>query len=119
MFRRIAEHQRDSWPIGKDVSLCDVIRRCLTSELNGKDEWSWLRYVEQFDPFTAVSYNVEKIRVNEFPPRKFIEKYERLYKPVVKRICDFQGNWRQARQKATKKSHQLNHSRNKGGYLIF
>lgn len=51
-------------------------------------------YVEQFDQFTAVSDNVERIYVNEFLPRKFIEKYERLYKPVV--VCGFQGNWRQA-----------------------
>jgi len=58
-------------------------------------------YVEQFDPLTAVSDNVERIYLNEFLPRKLIEKYERLNKPVV--VCGFLGNWRQASQNIEKK----------------
>jgi hypothetical protein len=52
----------------------------LACELNGKGEWSELGYAEQFDPFIALSDNVERIRVTELPNSKFIEKYERLYK---------------------------------------
>ena len=45
----------------------------MTGGLNSKGEWSELGYVEQFDPFTAVSDNVERIRVNKFPDRKLRE----------------------------------------------
>lgn len=61
-------------------------------ELNDKGDWSALGYIEQFDSFLAVNDNVERIHVKDFPPSEFIEKYEKLYKPVV--ICGIQDNWK-------------------------
>lgn len=51
-----------------------------------------LGYVDHFDSFSTVNDNVERIHVKDFPPSEFIEKYERLYKPVV--ICGIQDNWK-------------------------
>jgi len=69
-----------------------VYEHCLVAELNDKGEWSSLGYVEQFDSFSAVHDNVERIHVKDFSPSEFIEKYESLYKPVV--ICGIQDNWK-------------------------
>jgi histone arginine demethylase JMJD6 len=70
----------------------EVCVQWLVAELNDKGEWSLLGYADQFDSFSAVSDNVERIHVKDFPPSEFIEKYERLYKPVV--ICGIQDNWK-------------------------
>jgi histone arginine demethylase JMJD6 len=64
----------------------------LLSELNDKGDWSSLGYADNFDSFVTVSDNVERIHVKDFPPSEFIEKYEKLYKPVV--ICGIQDNWK-------------------------
>jgi histone arginine demethylase JMJD6 len=66
--------------------------QCFLSELNDKGDWSSLGHVDQFDSYSAVNDNVERIHVKDFPPGEFIEKYERLYKPVV--ICGIQNNWK-------------------------
>jgi histone arginine demethylase JMJD6 len=70
----------------------EVYVQCPVAELNDKGEWSSLGYVDQFNSFSAVSDNVERIHVKDFPPSEFIERYERLYKPVV--ICGIQDNWK-------------------------
>lgn len=74
------------------LNTIDVYEQCLVAELNDKGEWSSLGYVEQFDSFSTVCDNVERIHVKDFSPSEFIEKYESLYKPVV--ICGIQDNWK-------------------------
>jgi len=74
------------------LNIIGVCEQCLVAELNDKGEWSSLGYVEQFDSFSAVRDNVERIHVKDFSPSDFIEKYESLYKPVV--ICGIQDNWK-------------------------
>ena len=69
-----------------------IINSLLISELNDKGDWTQLAYVEQFDSFTTVADNVERIHIKDFPPNEFIEKYESQYKPVV--ICGIQENWK-------------------------
>ncbi|KAJ9577400.1 hypothetical protein L9F63_006023, partial [Diploptera punctata] len=60
--------------------------------LNDKGDWTQMGYVEQFDSFTSVNDNVERIHIKDFSPNEFIEKYESQYKPVV--ICGIQENWK-------------------------
>jgi histone arginine demethylase JMJD6 len=60
--------------------------------LNDKGDWSSLGYADQFDSFLTVNDNVERINMKDFPPSEFIEKYERVYKPVV--ICGIQDDWK-------------------------
>ncbi|KDR22789.1 bifunctional arginine demethylase and lysyl-hydroxylase PSR [Zootermopsis nevadensis] len=68
------------------------VKKKARPELNDKGDWSLLGYVDHFDSFSTVNDNVERIHVKDFPPSEFIEKYERLYKPVV--ICGIQDNWK-------------------------
>jgi hypothetical protein len=68
------------------------ITQYFLSELNDKGDWSSLGYIDQFESFSTVNDNVERIHVKDFPPSEFIEKYERLYNPVV--ICGIQDNWK-------------------------
>ncbi|KAG8240335.1 hypothetical protein J437_LFUL000810 [Ladona fulva] len=68
------------------------IKRKARPELNDKGAWVELGYANQFDLFSVVHDNVERIHVDKCSHEEFIEKYERLYKPVV--ICGVQNNWR-------------------------
>ncbi|PNF35382.1 Bifunctional arginine demethylase and lysyl-hydroxylase JMJD6 [Cryptotermes secundus] len=68
------------------------VKRKARPELNDKGDWSALGYIDQFDSFLTVNDNVERIHVKDFPPSEFIEKYEKLYKPIV--ICGIQDNWK-------------------------
>ncbi|KAG8181564.1 hypothetical protein JTE90_017314 [Oedothorax gibbosus] len=59
-------------------------------ELIDKDGngWTKLNYAGTFElDLNAVKDNVERIDVNEVPPDVFIEKYEKIYKPVVISGC--------------------------------
>ncbi|XP_035216636.1 bifunctional arginine demethylase and lysyl-hydroxylase JMJD6-like [Stegodyphus dumicola] len=59
-------------------------------ELNDKDGngWSKLNYAGTFElNLKSVKDNVERINVKDVPPDVFIEKYEKLYKPVVITGC--------------------------------
>lgn len=61
-------------------------------ELNEKGAWGNLQIVKRFHEFTNVDDNCERIDINEVTPEKFIEKYEKVYQPVV--ICGIQTNWK-------------------------
>lgn len=59
-------------------------------ELIDKDGngWTKLNYAGTFElDLNAVKDNVERIDVNEVPPDVFVEKYEKIYKPVVITGC--------------------------------
>lgn len=81
-----------------------ILEVCLISfyfyfaELNEKGAWERLEYYKKFDEFKKVDDNCERIHVNDVSPEEFIEKYEKLYKPVV--ICGIQDDW-QAKYKWT------------------
>ncbi|XP_071445226.1 bifunctional arginine demethylase and lysyl-hydroxylase JMJD6 [Hetaerina americana] len=68
------------------------LKRKARPELNEKGAWVELGYANQFDLFSVVHDNVERIHVDKCSQRDFIEKYEKIYKPVV--ICGVQENWR-------------------------
>lgn len=59
-------------------------------ELNDKDGngWTKLNYAGTFElDLNSVKDNVERIHVKDVPPDVFIEKYEKVYKPVVIHGC--------------------------------
>lgn len=62
------------------------------SELADKHQWTALKYASNFEEFLKCKDNVDRIDVNTCTPDEFIEKYEKIYKPVV--ITNVQTNWR-------------------------
>ncbi|GFW24256.1 bifunctional arginine demethylase and lysyl-hydroxylase JMJD6-A [Trichonephila clavipes] len=57
-------------------------------ELGDKDGWTKLGYASTFNlDWKTVKDNVERINVNDVSADVFIEKYEKLYKPVVITGC--------------------------------
>ncbi|XP_046388948.1 bifunctional arginine demethylase and lysyl-hydroxylase JMJD6 [Ischnura elegans] len=68
------------------------LKRKARPELNEKGAWVELGYANQFDLFSVVHDNVERIHVDKCSLQEFIDKYERIYKPVV--ICGVQDGWR-------------------------
>ncbi|XP_045774329.1 bifunctional arginine demethylase and lysyl-hydroxylase PSR [Maniola jurtina] len=68
------------------------IKRKARPELADKHQWTALKYASNFEEFLKCKDNVDRINVNEFSPEEFIEKYEKIYKPVV--ITHVQTNWR-------------------------
>lgn len=56
-------------------------------ELNDKLAWTCLNYAANFDGFTKFTDNVERIHVAEVSCQEFIDKYEKIYKPVVIEGC--------------------------------
>lgn len=57
-------------------------------ELNDKDGWTKLDYASTFNlDLKAMKDNVERIHVDDVSPDVFIERYEKLYKPVVIKGC--------------------------------
>lgn len=62
------------------------------SELADKHQWTALNYMNNFEEFLKCNDNVDRIDVNVATPEEFIEKYEKIYKPVV--ITNVQTNWR-------------------------
>ncbi|XP_026463544.1 bifunctional arginine demethylase and lysyl-hydroxylase PSR isoform X2 [Ctenocephalides felis] len=67
-------------------------KRKARPELNTKGSWNALNYAERFDVFRRFTDNVERISENEVSPQEFIDKYEKIYKPVV--ITGCQEHWR-------------------------
>lgn len=61
-------------------------------ELNEKGAWERLQVYKRFHEFTQFEDNCERINETDFSPDEFINKYERLYKPVV--ICGIQDHWK-------------------------
>lgn len=100
--KRIKEVKKKARPGLLLISICDLLFYlqvlyshfhliCLV-ELNEKGAWEKLQIYKKFDEFTVVSDNCERINLSDVTPKDFIEKYEKLYKPVV--ICGIQENWK-------------------------
>lgn len=70
----------------------------LLPELSDKGSWSQLGYADRFEPLTQFEDNVERISADNVSCEDFIERFERVYKPVV--IEHVQSEWR-ANQKWT------------------
>ncbi|CAG4958384.1 unnamed protein product [Parnassius apollo] len=68
------------------------VKRKARPELVDKHQWIALKYAENFEEFLKCNDNVDRIDINEVSQDLFIEKYERIYKPVV--ITNVQTNWR-------------------------
>lgn len=68
------------------------VKRKARPELADKVAWMQLEYYRKFDKFREFEDNVERINVDEVSPEQFIERYERIYKPVV--IEGVQNGWK-------------------------
>ncbi|XP_035913917.1 bifunctional arginine demethylase and lysyl-hydroxylase PSR-like [Anopheles stephensi] len=68
------------------------VKRKARPELSDKSAWVQLGYHEAFEPFSQFEDNVERIHVNKVSPREFIERFERIYLPVV--IEGMQDGWK-------------------------
>ncbi|XP_068626692.1 bifunctional arginine demethylase and lysyl-hydroxylase PSR [Battus philenor] len=68
------------------------VKRKARPELVDKHQWTALKYAGNFEEFLKCNDNVDRININEVPQSVFIEKYEKIYKPVV--ITNVQTNWR-------------------------
>lgn len=53
------------------------------SELSDKGAWVALNYVNRFSEFKEFDDNVERIHVKDVSCQEFIDRFEKLYKPVV------------------------------------
>lgn len=53
------------------------------SELSDKGAWVALNYVNRFSEFNDFDDNVERINVKDVSCQEFIDRFEKLYKPVV------------------------------------
>lgn len=62
------------------------------SELNTKESWKQLGYLNDFERFKQFTDNCERIDQAICSQRKFISKYELPYKPVVIHGC--QTDWK-------------------------
>ncbi|XP_064477208.1 bifunctional arginine demethylase and lysyl-hydroxylase JMJD6-like isoform X2 [Ornithodoros turicata] len=78
-----------------------AVRRIIDAKLKARPElyektgegWSRLGYAESFDiDIKSVKDDVERIHVNKVSPEEFVEKYEKIYKPVV--IQGVMDNWK-------------------------
>lgn len=69
-----------------------ILRFFSITELADKYQWTALKYATNFDEFLKCNDNVDRISENEVSPDEFIEKYEKIYKPVV--ITNVQTNWK-------------------------
>lgn len=52
-------------------------------ELNDRSAWTAHNYIDKFEPFWKFEDNVERINEDEVSCEEFIERFEKLYKPVV------------------------------------
>lgn len=55
----------------------------VVAELNDKGAWTALRYVDNFNDFAKFTDTVDRINVNDVSCDEFIERYEKIYKPVI------------------------------------
>lgn len=53
------------------------------AELNDKGAWTALNYLDNFEKFQQFDDNCERIDANNVSCDEFIERYEKIYKPVV------------------------------------
>ncbi|XP_059473941.1 bifunctional arginine demethylase and lysyl-hydroxylase JMJD6 [Neocloeon triangulifer] len=68
------------------------VKKKARPELNHKDSWTEQGYAKRFEEYTVVQDNVERIHHQDFSPQEFIDKYEKVYKPVV--ICGLTDPWK-------------------------
>ncbi|XP_032529151.2 bifunctional arginine demethylase and lysyl-hydroxylase PSR [Danaus plexippus] len=68
------------------------VKRKARPELADKHQWTALKYSNNFEEFLKCKDNVDRINANEFSEEDFIDKYEKIYKPVV--ITHTQTNWK-------------------------
>ncbi|CAG9581952.1 unnamed protein product [Danaus chrysippus] len=68
------------------------VKRKARPELADKHQWTALKYANNFEEFLKCKDNVDRINANEFSEKDFIDKYEKIYKPVV--ITHTQTNWK-------------------------
>ncbi|XP_053621506.1 bifunctional arginine demethylase and lysyl-hydroxylase PSR [Plodia interpunctella] len=68
------------------------VKRKARPELVDKHQWTALGYAGNFEEFLKCDDNVDRISENVVSPDEFIEKYEKIYKPVV--ITHVQTNWK-------------------------
>ncbi|KAL4704422.1 hypothetical protein ACJJTC_000421 [Scirpophaga incertulas] len=68
------------------------VKRKARPELNGKLQWTALKYSENFEEFLKCNDNVDRIDNNKVSKQEFIDKYEKIYKPVV--ITNVQSHWK-------------------------
>lgn len=61
-------------------------------ELSDKLAWIQLDYAKKFDTFMEFPDSCDRINANEYDCDLFIEKYEKIYKPVV--IKGLQEGWK-------------------------
>lgn len=64
----------------------------LITELSDSSAWVQLEYHKTFDTFRHFEDNVERIHVGQVSPKEFIERFERIYQPVV--IEGMQEGWK-------------------------
>jgi len=67
-------------------------KRKARPELNEKGSWTQLGYAKRFDDFKQVEDNCERIDMAQVGCEEFIERYEKIYKPVV--ITNCTAGWR-------------------------
>ncbi|XP_055617311.1 bifunctional arginine demethylase and lysyl-hydroxylase PSR [Toxorhynchites rutilus septentrionalis] len=68
------------------------VKRKARPELSDKTAWVQQEYYRKFDQFLQFEDNVERIHVESVSPVEFIERYEKIYKPVV--IEGIQDTWK-------------------------
>lgn len=56
---------------------------CIFLELNDRGAWTAHNYIDKFEPFWKFEDNVERINEDEVSCEEFIERFEKVYKPVV------------------------------------
>lgn len=69
----------------------DVKKRA-RPELADKAAWTAHKYANHFEEYLKCNDNVERINESEVSPHEFIDKYEKIYKPVV--ITNVQTAWK-------------------------
>ncbi|CAO1400196.1 unnamed protein product [Diamesa serratosioi] len=67
-------------------------KRKARPELANSQAWSELQYAKSFEGYLQFTDNVNRINAAEYDCQKFIDNYEKIYKPVV--ITSMQDGWK-------------------------
>lgn len=59
------------------------VKKKARPELHDREAWTALRYVDRFNEFKDFIDNVERIHADDYDCQKFIDEFEKPYKPVV------------------------------------
>lgn len=62
-------------------------------ELNDRGAWTAHSYIDKFESFWKFDDNVERINENDVSCDEFIERFEKLYKPVVIECSQVSAMW--------------------------